>query len=78
MRKAQTEDVDEADTTDRVTADTDTSRLANATSCQRVDDLVGQGTAFGHDTHVARHGDVAGNDADIGLAAYRDAPGVKG
>jgi hypothetical protein len=60
--------VDEAGADERVAADPDTRRLAQAVTGQLVNRLVGQGAALGDDTDASFLADVAGDDSGFGLA----------
>jgi len=59
----------------RVAADADAGRLAEALARKQVDDLVGQGSRTRHDAHAALFKDVARHDADERLSR-RDETGT--
>ena len=62
------ERVDEARADERIAADADAGRLAEPEPRQLVDRLVGQRAALRDDADAPFLADVAGDDADLGLA----------
>src|SRR5690554_2003224 len=71
------EDFNEARAVDRVAADADTGRLANAECGELTDGFVGERTGLGDDTDAAFQVDVAGHDADLACAGRDDAGAVR-
>jgi hypothetical protein len=71
------ENVDEVHSADRVAADADASRLADAEGSELADRLVGEGAGARNDADVARQMDLAGHDADFASAGGDDARAVR-
>src|SRR5690606_23344576 len=69
------ERVDVGGADDRVTTDADAGGEADVP--QLVHHLVGQGARLGHQTDLARAGDVGRDDAGVGLAGRDDAGAVR-
>ena len=64
----QLEHVDEVDAADRIAADADAGRLADAERGELTDRLVGEGPGARHDAELARPVDVPRHDADLARA----------
>ena len=73
----QLDDVDEARAGDRVAADADDRRVAEAALGQLVADLVGQRARARHEPDVALREEVRRDDPDVGLARRQDAGAVR-
>ena len=69
--------VDEVGALDRIAADADRGRLAEAERGELVDDLVRQRAGARHDADAARLVDVARHDADLALAGRDHAGAVR-
>uniref|UniRef100_A0A0N5A4I4 NAD-specific glutamate dehydrogenase n=1 Tax=Parastrongyloides trichosuri TaxID=131310 RepID=A0A0N5A4I4_PARTI len=69
--------VDELGALDRIAADTDSSRLAEAFVRGLEHCLIGQGAGTRYDTHLALLEDVARHDADLALVRGQDARAVR-
>src|SRR5690606_4785595 len=73
----QLQAVDEVQAVDRVAADADHRRLAQAGIGGLLHGLIGQRARARHDRDLARHVDVARHDADLALARGDDARAVR-
>jgi hypothetical protein len=73
----QLQAVDEVEAVDRVAADADAGRLAQAHFGGLLDRFVGQRARARHDADLARLVDVARHDADLALARGDDAGAVR-
>src|SRR4051812_10860803 len=71
------DDVDEVRARDRVAADADDRRVAEATLCQLVADLIGERARARHQADVALAEEVRRDDPDVGLARREDAGTVR-
>src|SRR5262249_45406261 len=69
--------VDKVEALDRIAADSDRGRLAQAEAGQLVDRFIGQGPRTGDHADLAGFMDVAGHDADLALPG-RDDPRTVG